>query len=495
MEPQNDPSPCPRRWWQHWVIKTVVISAVVIIAFYTIERQIGEYEWRDYQRKVVAKGIKFRQAVSEMASISDEENYAAAPIFRKLLAANDVVGETTRLLGLPSAGSRSAWGKESEPLYLENWQNAFIVAGWVPSAGKDPASDVLAGLERIEVSLSEIRQASLREKTRWPVKWYEADLVNTDVYGILQAATRAFGVRARALLALDRPDEALSEIRHMIRADRSLAEDPILLTELVRMALWGTIAGVCEEGIAADKWKDSHLQALMKECEAINLLEVTKHSLAGERAYGNSVFERLVTANRLEFTQLINKTQLPSGRTSIVSSVGWFVAPRGWVRQNQVDYNKLLDWDVEDIDVVNERVASRFSRARDVTMARANSGSGYYVLSSNLVPVWVVACEQAFELHSRIQQLRILCAATRFQHARGELPENLGQIVPEYLEKVPHDIMDGEPMRYRRTNEGGCVVWSIGRNRVDDGGVRGHSRPWANTNLDWVSQLPARPGR
>jgi hypothetical protein len=61
-------------------------------------------------------------------------------------------------------------------------------------------------------------------------------------------------------------------------------------------------------------------------------------------------------------------------------------------------------------------------------------------------------------------------ALGRYRLAEGQFPETLQALVPEYLAAVPEDPIDLQPLRYRRDEEG-YVVYSIGTNGVDDGGL------------------------
>src|SRR5207249_3506218 len=49
-------------------------------------------------------------------------------------------------------------------------------------------------------------------------------------------------------------------------------------------------------------------------------------------------------------------------------------------------------------------------------------------------------------------------------------PEALSEIVPGLLEATPTDFMDGKPLRYRRTEDGHFVLYSVGLDCADDGG-------------------------
>ena len=52
---------------------------------------------------------------------------------------------------------------------------------------------------------------------------------------------------------------------------------------------------------------------------------------------------------------------------------------------------------------------------------------------------------------------------------QGRLPENLGALVPEFLDDLPADPFDGKPMRYRVFPDG-FAVYAVGENCKDDGG-------------------------
>jgi hypothetical protein len=50
------------------------------------------------------------------------------------------------------------------------------------------------------------------------------------------------------------------------------------------------------------------------------------------------------------------------------------------------------------------------------------------------------------------------------------------------VEKLPHDVIGGQPLKYRRTNDGKFLLYSIGWNECDDGGKSSTDRE----NDDWV---------
>ena len=70
---------------------------------------------------------------------------------------------------------------------------------------------------------------------------------------------------------------------------------------------------------------------------------------------------------------------------------------------------------------------------------------------------------------AKLDTARLALATLRYRARHRRLPEALDDLVPGFVECVPPDPYDGEPLRYR-TEEDGFVLYSIGRNGRDDGG-------------------------
>jgi len=84
----------------------------------------------------------------------------------------------------------------------------------------------------------------------------------------------------------------------------------------------------------------------------------------------------------------------------------------------------------------------------------------------------------------------------RYRLAHGEFPESLESLAPQFLEKIPHDIINGGPLHYRRTGDGQFILYSVGWNEIDDGGVvafkNGSSSEIKTDTGDWVWRYPAK---
>ncbi len=87
-------------------------------------------------------------------------------------------------------------------------------------------------------------------------------------------------------------------------------------------------------------------------------------------------------------------------------------------------------------------------------------------------------------------------AVERFRLAQGHYPDSLTDLAPQYLNPIPHDVIGGEPLHYHRTAGSQFILYSIGWNNHDDGGVvvaTTGTTPGANlAQGDWVWRTSAR---
>ncbi len=87
-----------------------------------------------------------------------------------------------------------------------------------------------------------------------------------------------------------------------------------------------------------------------------------------------------------------------------------------------------------------------------------------------MVPNTAKASQTTAHNQTMVNEAQIACALERYHLAHNEYPETLHALVPQFIEKLPHDIIGGQPLHYHRTGDGKFLLYSIGWNETDDGG-------------------------
>ncbi len=92
----------------------------------------------------------------------------------------------------------------------------------------------------------------------------------------------------------------------------------------------------------------------------------------------------------------------------------------------------------------------------------------YQVLKLLFPPVWQ-ANKATIRTQVNAESVSVALAVIRYQREHGQLPESLDALVGKYLDQVPLDPFDNQPLRYLPQGDE-FKIYSVGVNRVDDGG-------------------------
>jgi hypothetical protein len=73
---------------------------------------------------------------------------------------------------------------------------------------------------------------------------------------------------------------------------------------------------------------------------------------------------------------------------------------------------------------------------------------------------------------ARRDATELALAVLRFHAQRGDWPVSIGELAPDFLDSIPTDPLNAEPLKWKVTNENTLNVYSVGNNGTDD-----HGRP------------------
>ena len=186
-----------------------------------------------------------------------------------------------------------------------------------------------------------------------------------------------------------------------------------------------------------------------------------------------------------------------SGSTE--KSLPFCLAPAGWL-----DYDKaaivsfVYDDLLPQVDVARRRAFPAQAQATDekVQNERAAHFFNPHRMFWNLaVPPVTGSTVKPVRAQAIADQVVIACALERYKIKKSKYPDTLAMLSPEFLEKVPHDIITGDPLHYSLESNGRYKIYSVGWDEKDDGGiiaVRKDSPDRLDERQgDWVWAYPA----
>lgn len=458
------------------------VLAALLVLFLVFERVRGQIALARYKKALVAKGEKLTLPELQ-ASNAAGENGAPAVLeaIRQLKEGTVLPRYYPPRMAVTPTGRAVVCFREAE---------------WVEGKQTNHWDDLAADLKTHEALLAEIR-AGLEK----PALNNAVDIsLGTQLrfLHLAPAKSATYWLGSGSQLALHRGDThaAMPDLLALARLPRLLAEDHILISELVRNAL-GAIAKVGTwEALQADGWTDDDLAELQKAWEAQDFVKGMALSLEGERIYMKAVVETMRRSTDETFELWFGWEQyLPpedSERPAWERLIGHL--PYG---EQLADFLKKqvycrvwrLAWSHQ-YELRNLRNAQRLldrTRRAAAEKSLASVGESFTQM------------ERAFANRSLYDKLRFpeplsdegtlprairralrgetdrsmtLCAIAlkRYQLKHGKLPTRLDALVPEFVSTVPVDYMDGQPLRYRLNAGGSFTLYSMGEDLTDDGG-------------------------
>ena len=175
---------------------------------------------------------------------------------------------------------------------------------------------------------------------------------------------------------------------------------------------------------------------------------------------------------------------------------GFKFFPSGFCYQNMVAIARLhQEFTIGAVDAEQHRVFPEIANGLTGAVNRMRF-TPYNLFAKMLMPAFAHSSRKSARSQTFVDEALVACALERHRLAQGQLPDTLAALVPQFLEKIPTDVMDGKPLRYRKNSDGSYVLYSIGWNQTDDGGSRvmskGSSPSVDEKQGDWVWEMTAK---
>ena len=330
------------------------------------------------------------------------------------------------------------------------------------------AADYLAWSDGLEPQLAAIRRALRRPYSQLPGLYTNPHTLPIVNFIAVRNFAQTLGARAQCHLLLGRPEDALDDLTLMNDFCRRVLADShpaTLLSAMVNQAVRGLYAAQIGEGLRLRAWREPQLIALREQLKAIDLLGPVKEALTIGAVTTHRTLESVPSAGMVKRTALAR------------------LYPSGWGFRNlaarvNLDFGRLACLDPANEIMFADRVEAASHRA-------AALEHGAFGFADRLTQVnFERACQYTAHNQTEIVEALTACALEQFRLVHGDYPETLDALVPRFLDAIPNDVIGGRPLHYRRVTGGAFVLYSVGWNGRDDGGVRG--QPLPATDGDWV---------
>jgi hypothetical protein len=267
-------------------------------------------------------------------------------------------------------------------------------------------------------------------------------------------------------LALIRGDtnEAARDIASILRLAATIENEPILISQLVRQKLLGMAVASLQRNlnIGFSAVEATNLSRLFAQTAQIQCLA---RALIGERAMIAPYFR----TSRQENPRIFSPDK-PAGEEDSVDNI----RSRDWallklVGYYEMDFGQFLFVMDNVIPLASLAPPANLEVGRHFAKAAAFSKKKRRTISALVFSSYQFAAARENESLARLRLAVTALALEQFRNQKGKLPDTLEELKPALLDDIPEDPFTGVDVLYRQLPKG-YIVYSVGRDRVDDGG-------------------------
>ncbi len=231
------------------------------------------------------------------------------------------------------------------------------------------------------------------------------------------------------------------------------------------------------EAILYGSLTDEHLAGLQREWQSLDFLGKVSHNIA---------LSRCVASAQCRFDRSMSQPSRFDSRTALREFgrsplMGWqyfksFLAMKRHLDSGKYDVERAMLLSTRDEEHLRRRATESGSWAQmktilGITNARPPGALAFYALSAPTVAS-PASGRTLLERLSEAEAMRRLAitalALERFRVRSGSFPATLDQLVGQFLKEPLMDFADGKPLRYRATEDGGFLLYSVGLDCEDN---------------------------
>ncbi|MHC4433159.1 MAG: hypothetical protein ACYTBS_15055, partial [Planctomycetota bacterium] len=253
-------------------------------------------------------------------------------------------------------------------------------------------------------------------------------------------------------------EAALAYIDDGFHLARSVRREPALISYLVHIACTAACLRSLEQTLSATPLTDEQLVRIDRMLTQAGAACDLTQALVSERCYS------------IECIRNPSKMSGAGGRMPSIPIL------------SRVGLADMLDYMADCIEASKLPRDQRVARFRQIADELEDMGL-LHVVAKTLAPALSRVAQLDLRFQADIDMARTAVAIERYRLTKGALPKDLASLVHDYLDQVPIDPFDGQPIRYRRT-EPGYRLYSVFEDGQDHDG-KGKDEVNRNDPHDW----------
>jgi hypothetical protein len=428
-----------------WVGGILALGLVSMVAYQYVERYLAQQELDEVIARLHATDPRWRLAdiEADRRVVPAEENSALI-----ILAARGLLPEKWPPRALQSLDDLPP------PVALREEQ----------------AAKLATELKSAHAALQKARELKDRPFGRHKLE-YAPDFLSTLIADQQQTRDIAMLLHLDICDAAHRKDtaQAWASTVALLNAGRSLGDEPLLISALIRIAVDGITIRALERIVAQGEMQPKHLEERQRTLAEEAHVPYFLIGVRGERAGNDRLLSNIETGKLSLMDTLETGARGKRGEsTSWLNPMNDFLAG-AMVRRSHATLLRLETELVEAASLAPEDRYRSIAAVDAAFRAAVSPTDRSQIMARLLFPAVVKIAEAEQRMHTHLECCVAGLAAERFRLTTARWPKSLDELVQAgLLDAIPIDLFDGAPLRMRHTKDG-VVIYSIGPSRQYDG--------------------------
>lgn len=322
----------------------------------------------------------------------------------------------------------------------------------MPRRGEEVGPELLAKVRKYVAdnsnTIGRLREALQLPESRYPVVVTGATIANSlpnPKLGELKALARLLNFETMHLVSEGKAEAAFGPVRDGLALAATLRNEPFVISELVRISFVAIALKSLECALPEGKFSEAELfeiAAWLARTEA-DSARSWHRAIIGDRTIGLQHFTTVAQT-------IANPTSAWDDlRGSLYRGLGFYDRDFRLYLEMMVKFSTAMTNSFpkayQESVVLDQELNKRFS-----------SGLGRFaVLSKGILPAMIKTTGKEAAIVTSLRCAQTAVAIERYRRANGgAVPDNLQQLVPEYLAEIPRDGAEGEPVVFERVAGG-----------------------------------------
>lgn len=421
-----------RTRWSCCLVAGMIPFGLILLLF------LGFFLWKTRSRSALKELEDEIAKRGEALTIDD--------MYDMYQAGDDVKDKTDLFLALMPALRDETFNKEQMALPIVGEGAEFSVD---PDDEWEQQEEVRAFFDQHADLMDSIEHAALAEgEVRFPLRFEDGIGMLLENTQQMRSIARLLDLQARLQAREGKDDEAHRSVLAMFGAAEAVKHEPILVSQLIYIALRAVAQNTTRELLPECDWTDEQIQQLIDECQNPDWRMQLKDAMIGERALSRTVFE-----NPAGLGPDIASVRLI---TSFEDERFYIDYMTKCVAATEKPFPEVFD-ELERLEAELTNTTQFQQISRPITMLMAPA-----IATASFAFARALAADRATAAHLAIELYR---------RKHGKPPAALEDLVPEFLAEVPIDPFspNRQPLIYR-VDPTEIVIYTVYQNQTDDGG-------------------------